>query len=300
MEIVSRHPFRVTPRRRRRGGGGRGRATSWLPSRVCSGAAAAASPVRLEIDRSMTDEVLALLTRARPRARRRVRLSRDPGPGRAHGALPPRPPRPEGRAVTPVTQPRLVPRRAEPDCSRSCAAATSWSTTRTTRSQPRRGVPRAGRARPDVLAIKQTLYRTSAQESPIIRCSHPGRRGREAGGRPRRAESPVRRAGEHHVRTSARGGRRHVAYGVVGLKTTRRPPSSVRREEGGVRRYAHVAPATTTLDREALRGHGPAHRRDPRSGRPHRPVQPAHGYSRQREYRRLLVAPHDLRPSSSI
>jgi len=150
---------------------------------------------------------------------------------------------------------------------------------------------------PDVLAIKQTLYRTSAQESPIIGALI---RAAEAGKQVVALVELKARFDEQANITYARALEEagvHVAYGVVGLKTHAKASLVVRREEGGVRRYAHVGTGKLQpLDREALRGHGPAHRRPEIGADLTDLFNLLTGYSRQREYRRLLVAPHDLRP----
>ncbi|MEZ6232983.1 MAG: polyphosphate kinase 1 [Phycisphaerales bacterium] len=92
---------------------------------------------------------------------------------------------------------------------------------------------------PDVLAIKQTLYRTSPKSpfiESLIRAAKSGKqvaclvelRARFDEHRNVRFARQLEKAGVH------------VAYGVVGLKTHCKCSLVVRREQGGVRCYAHV------------------------------------------------------------
>jgi polyphosphate kinase len=149
---------------------------------------------------------------------------------------------------------------------------------------------------PEVLAIKQTLYRTSSG-SPII---HSLVRAAQAGKQVVALVELKARFDElaniTFARTLETAGV-HVVYGVVGLKTHAKTCLVVRREGAGVRRYAHIGtgnynPTTARLyeDLGLLTA-------DPDLGADITDLfNLLTGYSRQREYRKLLVAPVTMRP----
>ncbi len=148
---------------------------------------------------------------------------------------------------------------------------------------------------PEVLSIKMTLYRTSG-DSPIVRDLI------RAAERDKQVvvlvEIKARFDEEANIvwaRKLEQAGA-HVVYGLVGLKTHSKTALVVRREGAGLRRYVHIGtgnynPKTARLyvDLALL------------SARPELGADVTDlfnvltGLSRQRAFRRLLVAPHSLR-----
>ena len=148
---------------------------------------------------------------------------------------------------------------------------------------------------PDVLTIKMTLYRTSG-DSPIVRdLIRAAERGKQV---VVLVEIKARFDEEANIvwaRKLEQAGA-HVVYGLVGLKTHSKVCLVVRREGSGLRRYVHIGtgnynPKTARLytDLGLL------------SCRPELGADVTDlfnvltGLSRQRTFRRLLVAPHSLR-----
>ena len=148
---------------------------------------------------------------------------------------------------------------------------------------------------PDVLTIKQTLYRTSG-DSPLVQSLiRAAERGKQV---VVLVEIKARFDEEANIiwaRKLEHVGA-HVVYGLVGLKTHSKTSLVVRREGSGLRRYVHIGtgnynPKTARLyvDLGLL------------TCRPEIGADVTDlfnvltGLSRQRTFRRLLVAPHSLR-----
>ena len=100
---------------------------------------------------------------------------------------------------------------------------------------------------PQVLAIKQTLYRTGGQESGDHRVARARRRGGQAGGRARRDQGALRRGGQRRARPRAGRGRRPRR--VRHRRAQDAHQGAARRARRAHRRPALLprrAPATTT------------------------------------------------------
>lgn len=92
---------------------------------------------------------------------------------------------------------------------------------------------------PDVLAIKQTLYRVSGN-SPIVRAlAQAAERGKQV---MVLLEVKARFDEENNIQWAKRLEQAgcHVIYGLVGLKTHSKITLVVRREESGIKRYVHL------------------------------------------------------------
>src|ERR1700681_3861693 len=299
MEVVAHHPFRVTRdgdlddvdsdaedllaaiqtelRRRRR------------HARV----------VRLEVDPGMSPEVLELLTRELELQPADVYQTEGLLDLSSLGALS-QLDRPDLKEEpwTPTTQPRLRGLAAEvPDLfvvlrSGDLLAHHPYDSFATSVEAFIDHPP----SDPDVLAIKQTLDRTSGPGSPIVRALI---RAAEAGKQVVALVELKARGDEQANIAWARALEQvgvHVVYGVVGLKTHAKVALVVRRETDGIRRYVHVGTGNYNPKTAQIYEDVGLLSADPELGSDVSELfNFLTGYSRQRRFGRLLVAPVGLR-----
>ncbi|XGV95018.1 MAG: polyphosphate kinase 1 [Leptolyngbya sp. BL-A-14] len=148
---------------------------------------------------------------------------------------------------------------------------------------------------PDVLAIKTTLYRTSG-DSPIVDALiAAAENGKQVSVL---VELKARFDEENNINWARKleNVGVHVVYGLVGLKTHTKVMLIVRREEGRIRRYVHIGtgnynPKTARLYTDI----GLLSCRDDLGADLTDLFNYLTGYSRQQSYRKLLVAPVNLR-----
>ena len=148
---------------------------------------------------------------------------------------------------------------------------------------------------PDVLTIKQTLYRTSG-DSPIVQSLiRAAERGKQV---VVLVEIKARFDEEANIiwaRKLERAGA-HVVYGLVGLKTHSKTALVVRREGSGLRRYVHIGTGNYNTKTARLYVDIGLLTARPEIGADVTDLfNVLTGLSRQRSFRRLLVAPHSAR-----
>ena len=151
---------------------------------------------------------------------------------------------------------------------------------------------------PDVLVIKQTIYRTSDEgEAPIVRSLvRAAEQGKEVVALVELTARGDEEANIAWARTLEKAGV-HVVYGVVGLKTHAKTILVVRREGDTIRRYCHVGsgnynPATATVYEDVgLLSGDPGLTSDVADL-----FNRLTGYSAGNGYHSILVAPGGVRP----
>ena len=148
---------------------------------------------------------------------------------------------------------------------------------------------------PRVLAIKQTLYRTSTN-SPIIKALiHAAEQGKQVAVLIEVKARFDEAANIAWARMLENAGC-HVTYGLVGLKTHTKVSLAIREEEDGLRAYYHIGTGNYNAKTAALYTDLGLFSCDPAIGADLMDLfNYLTGYSRQTNYRKLLVAPVNMR-----
>jgi polyphosphate kinase len=149
---------------------------------------------------------------------------------------------------------------------------------------------------PNVLAIKQTLYRTSGDSAIVRALIRAAERGKQVAALVELKARGDEAANIGWAKALEEAGV-HVVYGLVGLKTHSKTSLVVRQEGDGIRRYCHIGTGNYNSSTARLYEDIGILSAAPELGADLTDLfNYLTGYSRRVEYRRLLVAPATLRP----
>lgn len=150
---------------------------------------------------------------------------------------------------------------------------------------------------PKVLAIKMTLYRTSAEGNVINSLINAARNDKEVAVL---VELKARFDEEANIRWARRLEEAgiHVTYGVIGLKTHAKTILVVRRDFDGLRRYVHIGTGNYHAGTARLYSDVGMLTCDEELGADVTEMfNYLTGYSPPRRYRKILAAPYSLKPA---